>query len=281
VEEFTYGGDGSIPKINKSKTGPDPVDDLNPYERVEGETIAWTGGVEVEDCSEGGRNVASIENNDYIKVKSVDFGTGAISFEATVASAGSGGSIELHLESQTGSLLGTCTVPGTGGWQTWDSVNCDVNTVAGTHDLFLVFKGGNGALFNLDWWQFVPKDPILTGSGGSAGAGGSGSGGGGGMDAATGGSTASSGGQGPGSGGSASEAGGTTGSGDGSGGAAATGGLPGAGGQMGGDSLDSDPSGCSCALGPKRVPNRGLWIVFAAMAVAGARRQWRRAVPRL
>ena len=65
-------------------------------------------------------NVGWIENGDYIKVKGVAFGTGATSFTARVASATSGGRIEVRLDSATGPLVGTCTVAGTGGWQTLD-----------------------------------------------------------------------------------------------------------------------------------------------------------------
>lgn len=163
LEEFTYNQDGTIPTINKTAQGViEPVQPLDPYSRVEGETIAWGSGVEVEDCSAGGRDVSNIENGDSIKVKSVDFGTGALGFEASVASAGSGGKIDLHLDSASGTLLGTCDVPGTGGWQTWQTVSCDVDEVTGVHDLFLVFTGGSGSLFNLDYWQFSPKDVVPT-----------------------------------------------------------------------------------------------------------------------
>jgi|GEM_PF-274855 len=170
VEEFTYEADGSFPTINKTSAGvTQSVAPLNPYERVEGETLAWAPGIEVEDCSEGGRDVTAIENNDSIKVRTVDFSTGAVSFAARVASGGAGGTIELHLDSATGTLLGTCTVPGTGGARKWQTVTCNVTGATGTHDLYLVFKGGSGALFNLNYWQFTPKDPISTGGTGGTG----------------------------------------------------------------------------------------------------------------
>ena len=175
VEEFTYKADGTFPTINKTAGGvTQSAAPLNPYQRVEGETIAWAPNVEVEDCSEGGRDVTGIENNDSIKVESVNFLTGAVSFSARVASAGAGGSIELHLDSATGSLLGTCAVPSTGGAQKWQTVTCTVSGATGTKDLVLVFKGGSGSLFNLDSWQFTPKDPLPGGSGGSGNSGGSG-----------------------------------------------------------------------------------------------------------
>lgn len=198
VEEFAYEADGSFPTIEKTDAGvTEPVELLIPYYRVEAETIAWEEGIEVEDSSEGGRNVANIEDGDFIKVESVDFLTGAISFEATVASAGSGGNIELRLDAEDGALVGTCLVSPTGGWQTWQTVSCDVSGATGVHDLFLVFTGGGGFLFNIDWWQFEPKDPLPVGTGGADGAGGgpAGVGGTGGLpDANTGGAPSSGGG---------------------------------------------------------------------------------------
>ncbi|HEX2673877.1 MAG TPA: glycoside hydrolase family 43 protein [Polyangiaceae bacterium] len=175
VEEFTYKADGTFPTITKTSGGvTQSAAPLNPFERVEGETIAWAPNVEIEDCSEGGRDVTSIENNDSIKVESVNFLTGAVSFSARVAAAGAGGSIELHLDSATGTLLGTCAVPSTGGAQKWQTVSCNVTGATGTKDLFLVFKGGSGSLFNLNFWQFTPKDPLPGGSGGAGGTGASG-----------------------------------------------------------------------------------------------------------
>ncbi len=52
-------------------------------------------------------DVCNIENGDWIKVKGVDFGSGAASFEARVASATNGGNIELRLDSENGKLVGT------------------------------------------------------------------------------------------------------------------------------------------------------------------------------
>lgn len=154
VERFTYGTNGSIPTIHMTKDGAPQVGTLNPYVRQEAETIAWSSGVQTEACSEGGMDVSSIDNGDYIKVKGVAFGSGAKTFTARVASAASGGKIELRLGSATGTLVGTLTVPGTGGWQTWKTVNATVSGAAGTQDLFFKFTGGSGELFRFNWWQF-------------------------------------------------------------------------------------------------------------------------------
>jgi arabinoxylan arabinofuranohydrolase len=263
LEEFTYNADGSFPTITQTTGGPKAIANLNPYVQTEAETIAWESGVQTEVTSDtgGGMDVTSIHNGDYIKVKNVDFGSGATSFNARVASDASGGSIELHLDSQTGTLIGTCTVSGTGGAQTWTTKTCSVSGATEVHDLFFKFTGtGSSNLFNFNWWQFSGPGAADQQDGGASpaagdassagGAGGSGSGGGSGA----GGATAGSGGA-PGTGGNTGSKGGNSGSaGGGSGtrtdgggvggalaaggisGAAASGGAVGAGGSSGGAS---------------------------------------------
>lgn len=158
VERFVYNSDGTIPTIEMTTTGPPQLGTFDPYVRQEAETAAWSSGVQTEVCSEGGIDVGYINNGDYIKVKGVAFGPspGAHSFSARVASGASGGSIQIRLGSTSGTLVGSCTVPGTGGWQTWTTVTCSVSGAVGTQDLYFVFQGsGSGYLFNFDWWQFA------------------------------------------------------------------------------------------------------------------------------
>lgn len=162
LEQFKYNSDGTIPKISMTKNGPSQVESLNPYVQTEAETICWGSGIETEKCSEGGMDVCNIENGDYIKVKGVDFGTGAESFEARVASAGSGGSIELRLDSPTGTLIGTCTVSGTGGTQKWETKSCTISGASEKHDLYIKFTGSGSNMFNFNWWQFAGVDPLST-----------------------------------------------------------------------------------------------------------------------
>lgn len=168
VEEFTYNADGTFPTIKMSDNGPEQLHTIDPYVRNEAETICSQSGIEIEECSAGGINVANIENGDYIKIKGVDFGEGAASFTASVASATDGGTIELHLDSATGPVVGTVTVPSTGGWQDWSEVTGSVSGASGEHDLFLKFAGGDGFLFNVDWWKFTGNgnnhdDPLEEG----------------------------------------------------------------------------------------------------------------------
>jgi arabinoxylan arabinofuranohydrolase len=155
VEKFNYNSDGTFPTINMTATGAPQAGTLDPFVRQEAETMAGESGIETEASGEGGMDVGWIENGDYVKVKGVAFGTGAASLSARVASGTSGGRIESHLDSPTGTLVGTCNVAGTGGWQTWTTVSCPVSGATGSHDLYLRFAGGSGFLFNLNWWQFT------------------------------------------------------------------------------------------------------------------------------
>ena len=152
-EEFTFNADGTIPVQKLTNNGPSQIEALNPFDKVEAETICFCSGVKTEKCSNGGVDICNIQNNSYVKISGVDFGEGADKFTACVSSAGDGGTIELHTDSTTGPVIGSCKVNGTGGWQEWKEVSCDVN-VSGEHDLYLVFKGGSGYLMNVDWWQF-------------------------------------------------------------------------------------------------------------------------------
>ncbi|TFH69895.1 family 43 glycosylhydrolase [Cellulomonas sp. HD19AZ1] len=155
VEQFTYGADGSIPLMNMTTAGPPQIEPLDPYVTQQAETVAWASGVETERATEGGLNLAFIGNGDWVRVKGVAFGSGAASFSARVASATSGGRIEVRLDGASGPVVGTCTVPGTGGWQTWTTVTCPVSGATGTRDLVLRFAGGSGELFNVGSWQFT------------------------------------------------------------------------------------------------------------------------------
>ena len=113
-------------------------------------------GIQTEDTSDtgGGRNVGWIDDGDWLVFEDVDFGSGANSVDARVASDHAGGVIELRLDSVSGSLIGEVDVGYTGGWQSWVTESANVS-VDGLHDLYLVFSGtATGGLFNLNWIEF-------------------------------------------------------------------------------------------------------------------------------
>jgi arabinoxylan arabinofuranohydrolase len=157
VEELKFNPDGSVIQLNMTKEGPPPVATIDPYKRVEAETIAWESGVETAKTNGVGVYVTDISNGDYIKVCQVDFGgKGAAKFTASMAGATDGGAIELRLDKADGPLLGTLPVKSTGGPDKWETQSCAVSGAQGIHDLILKFTGGDEQTFNFDWWKFEP-----------------------------------------------------------------------------------------------------------------------------
>ncbi|KRV51199.1 glycosyl hydrolase [Wenjunlia vitaminophila] len=105
-------------------------------------------------AAHGGKTVGHIEDGDWISFAPYALDD-ASAFTARVSSAGAGGTVEVRSGSPTGTLLGTVTVPVTGDWETFQDVTTALtNRPAGTTTLYLVFRGGAGALFDVDDFQF-------------------------------------------------------------------------------------------------------------------------------
>ena len=104
--------------------------------------------------AEGGRTVGDIQNGDWIAFTPYAL-TGAGRFTARVSSAGAGGTLSVRTGSPTGPVLGTVTVPVTGGWETFTEVSTTLSNVpTGTVTLYLTFAGGTGTLFDVDAYTF-------------------------------------------------------------------------------------------------------------------------------
>lgn len=157
VEQFSYNDDGSFPIINATAEGVAPVGTLDPYRRVEAETMAYSSGVKSEPNAVTGVYVSETHDGDWIKLREVDFGMeGPAELRIAAASALRGGRIEVHLDTPDGRLISAVNISSTGGWERWKTFKADVEDgVTGVHDLYFVFKGRKGCkLFNLDWWRF-------------------------------------------------------------------------------------------------------------------------------
>ncbi len=153
INEFEYKEDGSFPTINFSDEGPEQIGYLDPFKKNLATTINYEQGIKIH-TDYGYPFVAEIQNGDYIKVKGVDFKDGATKLTVRIASATDGGNIELRVDKKDGELVGTCKVPGTGEWTEWKTIDCECE-VSSVHDLFFVFTGGDGYLFDFEWWQFA------------------------------------------------------------------------------------------------------------------------------
>lgn len=120
---------------------------------IEAEEYNVQSGIDTENCGEGGLDVAYIENGDYIGFRDVNFGRGAESINFRVGSNGNAGSIEVRLGAPDGKLIGSMDVSSTGGWQNWATQKCSIEKTIGVNDVYFVFKGGDGYLYNLNWFS--------------------------------------------------------------------------------------------------------------------------------
>ncbi len=169
AQEITYNGDGTIQEIPYwlDQQPMKQLHWLNPYQRVEAETMAWgfglksakmgienTGVVADMPTSTGKKNMYIFDINDgeYIKLRGVDFGKGAKQFNITAAATG-GCTICLRLDSADGPVVGTVTIGKTGGVEKYRSFGGKVKNAAGVHDLYICFDKASGDV-RLDWWQF-------------------------------------------------------------------------------------------------------------------------------
>ena len=121
-----------------------------------------SGTIGTEACSEGGLDLDDITNGSYTVYNQVNL-TGMTSFSARVASTIPGGSIQIRLDSPTGTLIGTEAVPSTGGAQTWTTITANLTATTGYHNIYLVYVGGSGNLFSLENFQLAyDPPPALT-----------------------------------------------------------------------------------------------------------------------
>ena len=170
--EITYNADGTI------QTSPYWLDLapmkqlhwLNPYKRVEAETMAWGFGLKsakmgientgvVKDMPEstGKKNmyIFDINDDEYIRLRGVDFGSkGAKQFAIVAAAAAQAGcTITLRLDSKSGDAISTVDVKSTGSVEKYRSFSAKVKGATGVHDLYLCFSKASGDV-RLDWWTF-------------------------------------------------------------------------------------------------------------------------------
>ncbi len=159
--EMHYNADGTIQEVpywfdNELKQ----IEPLDPYRRVEAETMSWGYGMRTTPRNPWGPQkwnqlVTAIDDGEYIKVSGVDFADGPKEFSIDAQCPLYGGVIELHVDDVDGPQIGTVTIDGTK--NKIKTFTTPVESVKGIHDLYLVFKGSKRQkknLFNLDSWAF-------------------------------------------------------------------------------------------------------------------------------
>lgn len=142
VDSFVFSGNG----------GTTPVQAKDAYSTIQAEDYDLNSSTSMEMIStpDGGNGIGYIENGNTATYKNVDFGAGATSFTAYVATE-QNTNIELHLGSASGALIGTLSLSSTGGWNDYQNKSTTVSNATGVHDLVLVFSGA----VNVDSFKFT------------------------------------------------------------------------------------------------------------------------------
>jgi hypothetical protein len=178
VTRISYNRDGTIPKQPWwDDKGVEQLHTIDPYRRVEAETIAWTSrtmrdrdrpyewapGVTTAGDAQTGVYVTRTGDRTYIKVAGVDFGkAGASGFVASVANALPKSRIELRLDRIDGPVIGTLPLDSVASSKQWQEVGTPVAGATGKRDLYLLFEGGwEPSLVDLAYWHFT-RAPVLS-----------------------------------------------------------------------------------------------------------------------
>jgi len=130
------------------------VKTIDAFSQIEAEDFDAQEGIKTQDCSDtdGGQQVAYVENGDYIMFKNVDFAAGAKSFTARLA--GNEANLEIYLDNLNNTPVGTLHYTGAGNWTDWSDASCNIQTTTGKHNIYIRFTGDEGYLVNLNWLTF-------------------------------------------------------------------------------------------------------------------------------
>jgi hypothetical protein len=108
--------------------------------------------VDLQPCSEGGQNIGWVNTGEWLEY-TVDVQTaGTYAVEARVASPNNGGSFRIEVDGQD--RTGPIPVQSTGGWQTWRTVEGQLQLDAGPQTLRLHVVNSNAG-FNINWLRFT------------------------------------------------------------------------------------------------------------------------------
>lgn len=159
IDELTYSGD-KINKLVYTNEGPKQIANFDPYKTYPAMTSSKQRNIRSRTDWVRGQPVKHVltpysTKVSWIRVSGVDFGSGATNFIVNAASVASGNKIEIRSGSETGTLAGSCELPQTSGWKSYQTKECPVTGLKGVvNELFLVFKGSKDSTMGILEWSF-------------------------------------------------------------------------------------------------------------------------------
>ncbi|MGI5214472.1 ThuA domain-containing protein [Plantactinospora sp. CA-290183] len=150
-------------RIKELGGGPDP----GPGSTVQAEAFSTQSGVTVvgKAGANGGSTIGYLDPGDWAAYNGLDL-TGVTSFRSRVVSGGAGGTLQVRTGSATGPVLGSVTVPNTGGWESYAEVSTALSGVpSGAQNVYLTVAGSGGGLYDVDEFTLVRGGTTPSGSG--------------------------------------------------------------------------------------------------------------------
>jgi hypothetical protein len=126
---------------------------VSAYITIEGENFddASPGLISMTYCVD---HLGYIDNNTWALYAAIDFETGITGIELNFTSERDGSSLELRLDDVSGTVIGSFSVPNTGGLCNYQTDTIPVSGASGVHDLYFVFYGTEMPVVSIDWFRF-------------------------------------------------------------------------------------------------------------------------------
>ncbi|MDR0507441.1 MAG: carbohydrate-binding protein [Dysgonamonadaceae bacterium] len=118
----------------------------NAFSEIEAENFNYLKGIAVESTGLSIACVANIKDGYWTAYNNVNFGNRTTKNIRFRVAAVSEGQIEIRTGAPDGTLLGTATIPVSGSFDEWTTVDCEIEPVSGVKNIYLVFKGGDNLL---------------------------------------------------------------------------------------------------------------------------------------
>lgn len=170
IEKMSYKTDGSIEKVIVTR-GIAQTRNFDPFDSIAAVTYSKQYNISAYTNvnNTGVRRINLLvprKSGAWMRISSADFGSGAKEFKINSGGNASSASVEIRVGSETGTLVGTCTIEKTNSWTSLKTSTCGLTGLSGVKDVYLKFVGtDSNAVF--DWWRFVPTSTAVHRLGGS------------------------------------------------------------------------------------------------------------------
>ncbi|HUB82772.1 MAG TPA: carbohydrate-binding protein, partial [Bryobacteraceae bacterium] len=117
-------------------------------QQIQASSYTQISNLQSEPCTDtdNGFDIGYAADGSWLEYDNIDFGSGLSAVDVRWASAGSGGTLEFHLDSGSGPMIAQGSLPVTGGWETWQTYPMAVSGAQGVHKLYVVFHGTTTSL---------------------------------------------------------------------------------------------------------------------------------------